>query len=273
MPGKGYVISKTIQRIWLRILSIALEEELRVLDFILWPNYYYFVLLDYFSLFLHFLTSLIKFILWTSGRPRQLKVFYKQETGRGHEWGWGLSRKGPVGSCSVTLSGPECVTWVERLSTPGLPKRGSEGIWGPAECPPVLESSFHPGPARGPEPTLIHSKAPYALICLGLHWDFPVIQISWVPIPINLIRSMFHYSDLRFLPRSLPFLLLEWNRTPVRFLAVAICLFSLNILNAASHILPCLLHPKSFSLGFRLWGWSSPMLHLYYDQTTPWLAN
>ena len=51
-----------------RILSIALEEELKVLDFVLWLNYYYFVLLDCFPLFLHFLTSLIKFALWNSGK-------------------------------------------------------------------------------------------------------------------------------------------------------------------------------------------------------------
>ena len=55
-------------RIWLRILSIALEEELKVLDFVLWLNYYYFVLLDWFSLFLHCFTSLIKFALGTGGK-------------------------------------------------------------------------------------------------------------------------------------------------------------------------------------------------------------
>ena len=47
----------------LRMLSVALEEEIKVLDFVLWLNYYYFVLLDCFLLFLHFLTSLIKFAL------------------------------------------------------------------------------------------------------------------------------------------------------------------------------------------------------------------
>ena len=43
------------------MLSVALEEEPKVLDFVLWLNCYYFVLLDCFPLFLHFLTSLIKF--------------------------------------------------------------------------------------------------------------------------------------------------------------------------------------------------------------------
>lgn len=50
-------------RIWLGILSVALEEELKALDFVLWLNYY-FVLLDWFPLFLHFLTALIKSALW-----------------------------------------------------------------------------------------------------------------------------------------------------------------------------------------------------------------
>ena len=31
-PGGGFSVSKTAHRIWLRILSIALEEELKVLD-------------------------------------------------------------------------------------------------------------------------------------------------------------------------------------------------------------------------------------------------
>ena len=52
---------------------------------------YYFVLLDCCPLFLHFLTSSIKFILWNSGRPRRLKIFYRQERGgwktRGGVWG------------------------------------------------------------------------------------------------------------------------------------------------------------------------------------------
>ena len=36
-------------------LSIALEEELKVLDLVLWLNNYCFVLLDCFPLFLNFL--------------------------------------------------------------------------------------------------------------------------------------------------------------------------------------------------------------------------
>ena len=66
--GRGFSIYKIVQRTWLRILPIALEEEVKVFDFIEWLNYYYFILLDYIPLFLHFLTSLVKFILWNSGK-------------------------------------------------------------------------------------------------------------------------------------------------------------------------------------------------------------
>ena len=50
------------------MLSTALEEELKVLDFVLWLNYYCFVLLDCFLLILHFLTSLVKFAFWNLGK-------------------------------------------------------------------------------------------------------------------------------------------------------------------------------------------------------------
>ena len=43
-------------RIWLRTLSINLEEELNIFDFVLWLKYYYFALLDYFHFFLHYHT-------------------------------------------------------------------------------------------------------------------------------------------------------------------------------------------------------------------------
>ena len=48
--------------------DMALEEELKVLDFVLWLNCYDFALLDCFPLFLKFITSLIKFALWNSGK-------------------------------------------------------------------------------------------------------------------------------------------------------------------------------------------------------------
>ena len=59
------------------MLSIILEVELKDLDFVLWLNYYYFVLFDCFPLFLHFLTSVTKLILWR-------KFFHRQKAGRGH---------------------------------------------------------------------------------------------------------------------------------------------------------------------------------------------
>ena len=56
-PGGGFSTCKTAPRTWLRILSVVLEEELKVLDFVEWLNYYYSVLLDrfpFFSVFSHF---------------------------------------------------------------------------------------------------------------------------------------------------------------------------------------------------------------------------
>ena len=45
---------------------MTLEEELKVFDFVLWLDFYYFVVLDGSPLFLHFLASLIKCALWNS---------------------------------------------------------------------------------------------------------------------------------------------------------------------------------------------------------------
>ena len=62
---------------------MAFEEELRVLNFVLWLNYYYFVLLECFPLFLPFLTFLIKFALCNSGKSEEDKAFLKTRA-RGH---------------------------------------------------------------------------------------------------------------------------------------------------------------------------------------------
>ena len=81
-----------------QVIIYSLEEALKVLDFVLWLNSYYFVLLDSFPLFLHFLTFLIKFALWTWGEAYEAKAFL-QTRGGGHgvcPWG------GPAGSCSVS---------------------------------------------------------------------------------------------------------------------------------------------------------------------------
>ena len=66
-PGGSFSICKTTQEYGSGYYLSALEEELKVSDFVLWLNYYYFVLLDCFPLFLHFLNFLIKFVLWNSG--------------------------------------------------------------------------------------------------------------------------------------------------------------------------------------------------------------
>ena len=87
---RGFSIYKTAPRVWLGILSLALEEELKVLDFAYGLNYYCFVLFDCFALLLHFLTSLIKLIL-------RLKFFYRQKAGGGHG---GVART--TGSFSVS---------------------------------------------------------------------------------------------------------------------------------------------------------------------------
>ena len=54
---------------------------------------YYLVLLDCFPLFLHFLTSLIKLILW-------LKFFHRQKAGGGH------GGQGPLGPALFHLDIP-----------------------------------------------------------------------------------------------------------------------------------------------------------------------
>ena len=59
---------------WFRVLSTSLEEELEVLDFVLWLNHNS-VLLDCFPLFLHFSISLIKFALWNLGKAKEAKGF------------------------------------------------------------------------------------------------------------------------------------------------------------------------------------------------------
>ena len=59
---------------WLRVVSVALEKELKVLDFTYCLIYYCFVLFDCFSLLLHFLTSLIKLIPWLNIPQTKKKV-------------------------------------------------------------------------------------------------------------------------------------------------------------------------------------------------------
>ena len=75
----GFLYLQNDSRIWFRILFIALEEELKVIDFVLWLNYYYFTLFACFPLFLHFITYLINLLFGTQGRPGRPTLFNKQE--------------------------------------------------------------------------------------------------------------------------------------------------------------------------------------------------
>ena len=87
---------KAAHRMRLRILSVALEKELKVLDFAHWVHYYYLVSFDCFPLFLYFLTSLVKFILW-------LNCFHRQKAGLG-TWSTRTIR-----SCSISML--DCIWW------------------------------------------------------------------------------------------------------------------------------------------------------------------
>ena len=78
--SRGCSTCNTAPRTRLRVSCTVLEEERKVLDAGEGPDSYHSVLLDCFAPSLHFLTSLIKWILG-------LKFFYRQKAGRGHEWG------------------------------------------------------------------------------------------------------------------------------------------------------------------------------------------
>ena len=93
----SFSIDKTAHRIWLRILSIALEKELKVLPWLCLMTTLLFSLLRLFSFVSAFLTFLIKLILWL-----------KFSTGKGRQrtWSvaggrvWGASRT--TRSCSIS---------------------------------------------------------------------------------------------------------------------------------------------------------------------------
>ena len=70
-PRGGFSICETAHRMWLGMLSTALEEELKVPDFAEWLNSYYLLSFHCFPLFLYILTSLIKLILWLNIFPDQ----------------------------------------------------------------------------------------------------------------------------------------------------------------------------------------------------------
>ena len=68
-------------RLWLRMLPIVLEEELKVLGFVLWLNCYDFVLLDCFLCFCIFSLLWSNLLFRIQGRSKRLKLFYKQDVG------------------------------------------------------------------------------------------------------------------------------------------------------------------------------------------------
>ena len=101
-PARGFSVCKTAHRIWLRILSIALEKELKVLDFLQWLTCYYCVLFDCFPFHSAFFSLIwLNLPFATQGRSRRLKFFYRHEAGRGHE-GRGLFWEDLIESSLVT---------------------------------------------------------------------------------------------------------------------------------------------------------------------------
>lgn len=112
----GVCLCKTVQRTWLKILPIVLEEELNVLDFVWWPKYYSFVLLNCFP-FYSLSLLWFKSILW-------LKCSYRQKSSREHGCG-GLFWKGLIGSCPVTLRRGQ---W-PAITSPWSPERSPLSLW------------------------------------------------------------------------------------------------------------------------------------------------
>ena len=100
-------------RIWFRILFVALEEELKVIDFVLWLNYYYFILFACFPLFLHFITYLINLPFGTQGGPGRPKLLNKQECralGEGRD-AMACSQECPTVFYSVSVVVNLCITF------------------------------------------------------------------------------------------------------------------------------------------------------------------
>ena len=81
--GMYYLQSNSM--IWLIILSIDLEGELKILALVLWLSYYCFVLLVCFSLFCIFSLLWLNLFLET----QEAKLFYQQET-RDMEGNWDM---------------------------------------------------------------------------------------------------------------------------------------------------------------------------------------
>ena len=65
----GFQYLQNGSRIWLRMLSTVLERELKILDILLWINYYYFVLLDCLPLCFIFLLLWLNLCFGNQWRP------------------------------------------------------------------------------------------------------------------------------------------------------------------------------------------------------------
>ena len=83
---EGFTICKTAPRTWLRILSIVIDEELNVLDFVEWLNYYYSVWLHSFPFPLYVLTSLSQLILWLKRQMDRRGGVHPGKTSQGPAW-------------------------------------------------------------------------------------------------------------------------------------------------------------------------------------------
>ena len=82
---------------------MALEEELKILNFVLWLNCHNFVLFDFAWFISDFVTFLIKFALWNSGKAWEAKAFLQGRGWRHREAGMGGGpvSEDPIGSPSV----------------------------------------------------------------------------------------------------------------------------------------------------------------------------
>lgn len=97
-------------KVWLRILSITLEDILKVLDFVEWLNYNYFLFTFFLSAFSH---TLIKFTLWNLGKAWEAKKFSWTEATEGH----GRSLFQRLHSLSVTTGAHGQVGNTQRTNT------------------------------------------------------------------------------------------------------------------------------------------------------------
>lgn len=149
----------------------ALGEEPSGLDFVLWPDCGCFLSLDRSPLCLHLPISLIKFALWTSGRPRRPKLFSKQEAGHAR------CRGRPRGSRQASRPPPHRIAGVFALLVGEiLLQPGMAGLWTPAPKvtaghgrwgPTCLQTALFPCPQDGPRVPPLWPPAPPGIKHIG----------------------------------------------------------------------------------------------------------